>query len=128
MTHVRRGRMKIIASIKLTKGYEHWKNAIESDHHKKAREDSGIFFLEYGYQEETGRVFIVEEMESAESGKQFLAKNPNYVDEVGVDPSSLQVIVLDDWVFWPLGTRPFNLSQIYSILINYSTDRLKNNY
>ena len=120
--------MKIIASIKLTKGYEHWKNAIESDHHKKAREDSGIFFLEYGYQEETGRVFIVEEMESAESVKQFLAKNPNYVDEVGVDPSSLQVIVLDDWVFWPLGTRPFNLSQIYSILINYSTDRLKNNY
>ena len=88
--------MKIIASIKLTNGYEHWKSAIESDHHKKAREDSGIFFLEYGYQEETGRVFIVEEMESAESGKQFLAKNPNYVDEVGVDPSSLQVIVLED--------------------------------
>ena len=88
--------MKIIASIKLTKGYEHWKNATESDHHKKAREDSGIFFLEYGYQEETGRVFIVEEMESAESGKQFLAKNPNYVNEVGVDPSSLQVIALED--------------------------------
>ena len=105
----------------------HWKNAIESDHHKKAREDSGIFFLEYGYQEETGRVFIVEEMESAESGKQFLAKNPNYVDEVGVDPSSLQVIVLENWVFWPLGARPFNLSQIYLILINYTTDRLKNN-
>jgi len=120
--------MKIIASIKLTKGYEHWKNSIESDHHKKAREDSGIFFLEYGYQEETGRVFIVEEMESAESGKQFLAKNPNYVDEVGVDPSSLQVIVLEDWVFWPLGARPFNLSQIYSILIKYTTDRFKNNY
>ena len=76
--------MKFIASIKLTKGYEHCKNAIESDHNKKAREDSGIFFLEYGYQEETGRVFIFEEMESAESGKQFLAKNPNYVDEVGV--------------------------------------------
>ena len=90
--------MKIIASIKLTKGYEHWKSAIESDHHKKARKESGIFFREYGYQEESGRVFIVEEMESVESGKQFLAKNPNYVDEVGVDPSSLQVIVLEDWV------------------------------
>ena len=120
--------MKIIASIKLTKGYEHWKNATESDHHKKAREDSGIFFLEYGYQEETGRVFIVEEMESAESGKQFLAKNPNYVNEVGVDPSSLQVIASEDWVFWPLGARPLNLSQNYSILINYTTDRLKNHY
>ena len=88
--------MKIIASIKLTKGYKHWKNAIESNHHKKARADSGIYFIEYGYQEETGRVFIVVEMESIESGKQFLAKNPNYVDEVGVDPSSLQVIVLED--------------------------------
>ena len=33
-------------------------------------------------------------MESAESGKQFLPKNPNYLDEVGVDPSSIQVIVL----------------------------------
>ena len=43
-------RMKIIASIKLTKDYKHWKNAIESDHHKKAREDSGIYFLEYRYQ------------------------------------------------------------------------------
>ena len=96
MTHVRRGRMKIIASIKLTKGYEHWKNAIESDHHKKAREDSGIFFLEQGYQEETGRVFIVEEMQSAESGKQFLAKNHNYVDEVGLNPLSLPVIVLEN--------------------------------
>ncbi|MDG2199077.1 MAG: hypothetical protein P8O70_19765 [SAR324 cluster bacterium] len=42
--------MKIIASIKLTKGYEHWKSVIESEHHKKAREESGIFFLEYGYQ------------------------------------------------------------------------------
>jgi hypothetical protein len=86
--------MKIIASIKLTKGYEHWKSAIESEHHKKTREDSGIFSLEFGYQEESGRVFIVEEMESAVSGNQFLAKNPDYVDEDGVDPSSLQVIVL----------------------------------
>ena len=72
------------------------KNAIENAHHKKAREDSGIFLLEYGYQKENGRVFIVEKIESSESGKQFLAKNPNYVDEVGVDPSSLQVIVLED--------------------------------
>ena len=103
--------MKIIASIKLTKGYEHWKNAIESDHNKKAREDSGIFFLEYGYQEETGRVFIVEEMESAESGKQFLAKNPNYVNEVGVDPSSLQVIVLENWVVRSLGTPSIQFEQ-----------------
>ena len=46
--------MKIIASIKLTKGYEHWKSAIESEHHKKTREDSGIFSLEFGYQEESG--------------------------------------------------------------------------
>ena len=88
--------MKIIASVKVTKRYEHWKNAIESEDHKKAREDSGIFFLEYGYQEETGRVFIVEEMESVESGKQFLAKNPNYVDDVGIDPSTLQVVALED--------------------------------
>ena len=88
--------MKIIASVKVTKGYEYQKNAIESEDHKKAREDSGIFFLEYGYQEETGRVFIVEEMESVESGKQFLAKNPNYVDDVGIDPSTLQVVALED--------------------------------
>ncbi|MDG2198411.1 MAG: hypothetical protein P8O70_16335 [SAR324 cluster bacterium] len=88
--------MKIIASAKVTKGYEHWKNAIESEDHKKTREDSGIFFLEYGYQEETGRVFIVEELESAESGAKFLANNPNYVDEVGIDPSTLQVVALED--------------------------------
>ena len=38
--------MKVIASIKLTKGYKYWENAIGSDNHKKAEEDSGIFFLE----------------------------------------------------------------------------------
>ena len=37
-------------------------------------------------------------MQSAESGKQFLVKNHNHVDEIGVDPSSLQVIVLEDRV------------------------------
>jgi hypothetical protein len=31
-----------------------------------------------------------------ESGKQFLAKNPNYVDDVGIDPSTLQVVALED--------------------------------
>ena len=38
--------MKVIASIKLTKGYKYWEYAIGSDNHKKVKEDSGIFFLE----------------------------------------------------------------------------------
>ena len=59
--------------------------------------------------EETGRVFIVEEMESAESGKQFLAKNPNYVMRLGWihHPPSHCFRRLS---FLALG-RPFNLSQ-----------------
>ena len=46
VTHVIRDRMKVIAGIKLTKAYKYWENAIGSDNHKKAKEDSGIFFLE----------------------------------------------------------------------------------
>ena len=52
------------------------------------------FFLSSVYQEESGWVFIAEEMESVESGKQFLAKNLNYVDEVVVDPSFLQWVLI----------------------------------
>ena len=36
----------------------------------------------------------MEEMGSVESGKQFLAKNLNYVDEVVVDPSFLQWVLI----------------------------------
>ena len=71
--------MEIIASFKPTKGCENWKWANEDEEYKKTREDYGIFFLEYGYQKKRGRVLIVEEMESAESGKHFWAKNPDYI-------------------------------------------------
>tara|TARA_B100001093_G_scaffold468962_1_gene489346 strand:+ start:541 stop:777 length:237 start_codon:yes stop_codon:yes gene_type:complete len=43
----------------------------ENEEYKKTREDYRIFFLEYGYQKKRGRVLIVEEMESAESGNIF---------------------------------------------------------
>ena len=71
--------MEIIASIKLTKGCENWKWGIENEEYKKTREDYAIFFLEYGYQKKRGRALIVEEMESAESGKHFWAKTPDYI-------------------------------------------------
>ena len=46
---------------------------------KKPERITEFFFLEYGYQKKRGRVLIVEEMESAESGKHFWAENPDYI-------------------------------------------------
>jgi hypothetical protein len=63
---------------------------------RKPEKNQESFFENMAIKKRVGESFIVEEIESAESGKQFLAKNPNYFDEVGVDPSSLQVIVLED--------------------------------
>ena len=42
--------MKQIVIVKPTKGYAHWKNAIEGETHIKARAESGIHFLGYGFQ------------------------------------------------------------------------------
>ena len=60
-------------------------------------------------------------MESAESGKQFLAKNPNYLDEVGVDPSSIQVIVLEDWVFLAIGGQTIQFESKNKDFIDLNT-------
>ena len=88
--------MKRIVIVKPTKGYAHWKNAIEGETHIKARAESGIHFLGYGFQEDTERIYIVEELESPDAAEKLFAKFENYPEEMGVDLSSVQIIPLED--------------------------------
>ena len=88
--------MKQIVIVKPTKGYAHWKNAIEGEIHIKARAESGIHFLGYGFQEDTERIYIVEELESPDAAEKLYAKFENYPEEMGVDLSSVQIIPLED--------------------------------
>ena len=88
--------MKQIVIVKPTKGYVHWKNAIEGETHIKARAESEIHFLGYGFQEDTERIYIVEELESPDAAEKLFAKFENYPEEMGVDLSSVQIIPLED--------------------------------
>ena len=62
----------------------------------KARAESGIHFLGYGFQEDTERIYIVEELESPDAAEKLFAKFENYPEEMGVDLSSVQIIPLED--------------------------------
>ena len=88
--------MKQIVIVKPTKRKTHWKNAIEGETHIKARPESGIHFLGYGFQEDTERIYIVEELESPDAAEKLFAKFENYPEEMGVDLSSVQIIPLED--------------------------------
>ena len=87
--------MKTIASVKLTKGYDHWKKCIESNHYKTIRENYGINFIGYGIHEESGRVYIVEDNDSPDAPQKMFDAHPTYADEVGIDPSTVIFISLE---------------------------------
>ena len=54
--------MKILASAKITKGWDHWKSVFESDRHKQIRSDAGVNVVGYGYHPDTGRAYVVQEV------------------------------------------------------------------
>ena len=59
--------MKILASAKITKGWDHWKSVFESDRHKQIRSDAGVNVVGYGYHPDTGRAYVVQEVGSMET-------------------------------------------------------------
>ena len=87
--------MKIITSLELTKGWDHFKSIYESDRHKKIRSDAKLIDLGYGCNPETNRFYVVYEQESMEVMQKAMAENQDAVEEVGVDQSTIEIITLD---------------------------------
>ena len=87
--------MKIITSLELTQGWDHFKSIFESDRHKKIRSDAKLIDLGYGYHPETNQFYVVHELESLEVMQSAMAEIQDAVEEVGVDQSTIQIITLD---------------------------------
>ena len=89
--------MKIIISAELSKGWDHFKSIFESDRHRKIGSDAKLTDLGYGYHQETNRFYVVLELESMEVMQKAMAENQDAIEEVGVDQSTMQIIILDGW-------------------------------
>ena len=55
--------MKILASAKITKGWDHWKSVFESDRHKQIRSDAGVNVVGYGHHPDTGRAMLFKKLD-----------------------------------------------------------------
>ena len=77
--------MKIIASIKLTKGYEHWKKAFLA--HESKRQEWGISTVFTGMEaENNNKVHVCIEVESMDKLQEFMQipDNAKVIEEAGV--------------------------------------------
>ena len=87
--------MKILASAKITKGWDHWKSVFERQRHSQILSDAGVSVVGYGYHPDTGRAYVVQEVASMETMQKVMVENQDALDEVGVDMSSMQMIPLE---------------------------------
>ena len=86
--------MKIITSLELTKGWDHFKS-IYGEIVQKIRSYAKLIDLGYGYHPETNQFYVVHELESMEVMQSAIAEDQEAVEEVGVDQSTIQIITLD---------------------------------
>ena len=77
--------MKLLASVKVTQGFQHWKNDFENEESINLRASAGIDVIGYGYSSEMQRVYVILSLESMEILKKVMSANQNLIDEAGVD-------------------------------------------
>ena len=87
--------MKLLVSVKVTQGYQHWKNEFESEESINLRASAGIDVIGYGYSSEMQRVYVILSLESMEILKKVMSANQTLIDEAGVDMDSMQMIPLE---------------------------------
>ena len=87
--------MKLLVSVKVTQGYQHWKNEFENEESINLRASAGIDVIGYGYSSEMQRVYVILSLESMEILKKVMSANQTLIDEVGVDMDSMQMIPLE---------------------------------
>ena len=49
--------MKLLVSVKVTQGYQHWKNEFENEESINLRDSAGIDVIGYGYSSEMQHVY-----------------------------------------------------------------------
>ena len=87
--------MKLLVSVKVTQGYQHWKNEFENEESINLRASAGIDVIGYGYSSEMQRVYVILSLESMEILKKVMSANQTLIDEAGVDMDSMQMIPLE---------------------------------
>ena len=87
--------MKSLVSVKVTQGYQHWKNEFENEESINLRASAGIDVIGYGYSSEMQRVYVILSLESMEILKKVMSANQTLIDEAGVDMDSMQMIPLE---------------------------------
>ena len=87
--------MKLLVSVKVTQGYQHWKNEFENEESINLRASAGIDVNGYGYSSEMQRVYVILSLESMEILKKVMSANQTLIDEAGVDMDSIQMIPLE---------------------------------
>ena len=86
--------MKLLVSVEVTRGYQHWKNEFENEESINLRASADISVIGYGYSPEMRRVYVILSLESMEILKKVMSANQNLIDEAGVDIDSMQMIPL----------------------------------
>ena len=87
--------MKLLVSVKVIQGYQHWKNEFENEESINLRASAGIDVIGYGYSSEMQRVYVILSLESMEILKKVMLANQTLIDEAGVDMDSMQMIPLE---------------------------------
>ena len=58
--------MKLLVSVEVTQGYQHWKNEFENEESINLRASADISVIGYGYSPEMTRVYVTLSLESME--------------------------------------------------------------
>ena len=87
--------MKLLVSVKVTQGYQQWKNEFENEESINLRASAGIDVIGYGYSSEMQRIYVILSLESMEILKKVMSANQTLIDEAGVDMDSMQMIPLE---------------------------------
>ena len=87
--------MKLLVIVKVTQGYQHWKNEFENEESINLRASAGIDVIGYGYLSEMQRNYVILSQESMEILKKVMSENQTLIDEAGVDMNSMQMIPLE---------------------------------
>ena len=76
--------MKLLVIVKVTQGYQHWKNEFENEESINLCASADIDVIGYGYSSEMQRVYVILSLESMEILKKVMSANQTLIDEAGV--------------------------------------------
>ena len=85
-----------IVNFKVLKGFEHWKSEFNSFELQEARALAGVKVVTYGWDSQSGRVYIVQDIVSMLRLQQAMEKRTDLLEKAGVDMATMEMIPLKD--------------------------------